>query len=200
MNKKILILIIGTLLGTWGYFLAIFTGAIDAPSFIKGNDNELSDTEKIKKTIETTRPTDIVILGNDISFELDIDHRIIKDLNKDELDKVNKEYKVIIINDLEGKLSIDNEDIEKLNERISENGTMVIYLGEQYSEVLNQENEGISDINGNLCFAYYSWGGNPVKNIGYWNQSDQEMIDKYPYSLGQSLLYCIDEYLQSEWK
>lgn len=76
-------------------------------------------------------------------------------------------------------------------------GNLFIYLGDKYSTTWDLKNETLADVKGNLSFAYYSWDGEPKRVIGYWNDEDQSEIDKYPNSLGQSLLYCIEEYLQS---
>ena len=73
---------------------------------------------------------------------------------------------------------------------------MVIYLGTKYSSTWDDDSYGIANVDGNLCYIYYSWDGVPTRNIGAWNITDQENLDEYPLSLGEALLYSIEGYLQ----
>ena len=80
---------------------------------------------------------------------------------------------------------------------MNKNGYCIIYLGEKYSETWDRTEQGIANLSGNLSYVYYSWDGQPVRNIGNWLQSDNDELEKYPYLLGQALMYCIEDYLLS---
>ena len=87
-----------------------------------------------------------------------------------------KDYTVIIINDLNDKVNLSDEEIDLVSEIITQNNYMLIYLGEKYSTVWDDASKGIANVEGNL--------------------SDQAVLSKYPLSLGETLLYSIEEYLQ----
>lgn len=176
--------------------VGIVIGFIKVPFLVDENNSDETDMDRISRVMKTTRPTDIFILGEEILFEVDVNINQISKISKEEI-STDKSYKVIIINDLNDSITLSTEEIEAARELINKNGYFLIYLGEKYSTTWDKTDEGIANLNGNLCFAYCSWDGQARRNIGSWLKSDQEEIEEYPYSLGQALLYCIEEFLMS---
>lgn len=161
----------------------------------KGNDNELSDIDRISKILTTTRKTDIFIKGEKINFNDKVSTKQIDKITMSEINEKN-DYTVIIINDLDDNIQLLEDEIALLKGLICKNNYMLIYLGEKYSTTWDDTSYGIANVKGNLCYIYYSWDGIPTRNIGAWNISDQETIQEYPLLLGETLLYSIEEYLQ----
>lgn len=162
----------------------------------KLNNNEESDMDRMKKIMETTRPTDVFVLGKEILFETEIKVNNISKLSEEQI-KSNKDYKVVIINDLDSAVNLSDEEIEYASELMNKNGYCIIYLGEKYSSTWDRPEQGIANLSENLSYVYYSWDGQPTRNIGNWLQSDNDELEKYPYMLGQALMYSIEDYLLS---
>lgn len=187
-NKKLLILV--------GIVVVIVV--IGICIFIKMNkekDNTLTDYDRISKILTTTRKTDIFIVGEQIDFNNKITTKNINEVSKSKISG-NGDYTVIIVNDLNDEVELSEDEIELLKDLISKNNYMLIYLGEKYSTTWDDESYGIADIEGNLCYIYYSWDGVPTRNVGVWTETDQEASKDYPLMLGESLLLSIEDYLQ----
>ena len=192
MSKKnnykktlIIVLIIGLACG------AVFVWAKAG----KENDNVLSDIDRISRVLSSTKPTDIFIRGEKMDFNDKVSSKCIDEITMSGISGT-KDYTVIIINDLNDKVNLSDEEIDLVSEIITQNNYMLIYLGEKYSTVWDDASKGIANVEGNLCYIYYSWDGIPTRNVGVWNVTDQAVLSKYPLSLGETLLYSIEEYLQ----
>ncbi len=161
----------------------------------KKNNNELSDIDRISKVLSSTRPTDIFIRGEEINFNNKVTSKSIDEISVSKISG-DKDYKVIIINDLNDMVKLSEEEITLVKDIISKNNYMLIYLGKKYSTTWDDKSKGIANVEGNLCYIYYSWDGVPTRNVGAWSMADQESLDEYPLLLGETLLYSIEEYLQ----
>lgn len=161
----------------------------------KENDNTLSDIDRISKELLSTRPTDLFIRGEKIDFNDKVSSNYIDEITMSTITG-SKDYTVIIINDLNDTVKLGDEEINLVSDIINQNNYMLIYLGEKYSTTWDDTSNGIASVEDNLCYIYYSWDGVPKRNIGAWNATDQENLSKYPLSLGETLLYSIEEYLQ----
>lgn len=170
MKNKMKIIIITMVAIVAVMIVCLVTGIIKIPGLFISNDDE-NDLSKIKKVMETTRPTEVFILGKDIKFS--------EDISVQTIDKFSE------------------EEITYAEELINTNGYYVIYLGEKYATTWDDTQNAIADVSGNLCFSYYSWYGENTRNIGAWREGNQEELTKYPYMLGDIMLYSIEEYLMS---
>lgn len=158
-------------------------------------DNEMTDLERISKVLSTTKPTSVFVRGDIVDFSGYCEGISINQISLDTIES-DKEYTVIVINDLNDNVSLSDDEIKLTKELIGQNNIMLAYLGKKYSTTWDDPTKGIASIEGNLCYIYYSWDGVPSRNIGMWTQSDQDLLSQYPFSLGESLLYAIEEYLQ----
>lgn len=162
------------------------------------NNGELTDIEKIQKVITQSHKTDIVILGEDILFDVDVPSRKIDALTEQNVERREDcEYTILIINDLSDSVELSAEEQELATELISQNDFCLIYLGEKYGVTWDDPTQLIASVEGNLFFMYYSVNGNAYRNVGSWNVLDQEQAEKYPYSLGGTLMYSFEYYLQN---
>lgn len=197
-RKVFFAVIIVTLVGISLYMICLITGIARVPFFMRKGENEnMTDIDRITKMLKKTRPTDIKICGDDIAFESDIKYEKIEQPYKNELSKTKNKYLVIIINDLKDNVLLSDEEIQFLKDEIKKDGVLLIYLGEKYASTWDNSEMAIVKMDSNLSYVYYSWSGEEKRNIGYWTRDDESEFDKFPYSLGQSILYCIEEYMQS---
>lgn len=186
-KKGLLIVIIIILVVVVGFLIFI--------NINKDKNENISDIDRISKILTTTRKTDVFVLGKEINFNGKIQAKQIAEANMDNISGIG-DYKVIVVNDLDNQLILSENEISLLEDLINKNNYMIIYLGEKYSTTWDDESYGIADVDGNLCYIYYSWDGVPSRNIGAWTESDQEMLNEYPLMLGESLLISIEAYLQ----
>lgn len=170
----------------------ILTGIINIPG-INSVDDE-TDIERIKRVLETTRPTEIFILGSEIEFELNLNNKMITSLNSESI-KTDKDYTVVIINDLDGSVSLTDEEISFSKELINKDGYYLMYLGSKYTTTWEKEGEPIAEVDGNLSYSYYSIFGKPKRIIGYWEQADKDILKENPYFLGHILMYAMEDWL-----
>ena len=124
MSKKnnykktlIIVLIIGLACG------AVFVWAKAG----KENDNVLSDIDRISRVLSSTKPTDIFIRGEKIDFNDKVSSKCIDEITMSGISGT-KDYTVIIINDLNDKVNLSDEEIDLVSEIITQNNYMLIYL------------------------------------------------------------------------
>lgn len=164
---------------------------------IIGSGSELTDMKKIQKIITDTHKTDVVVLGDDISFSEEVPYRKVTAITQDTLKRTEDcQYSIFIINDVSEKVTISSEEQKLIDKLISQDGFCLIYIGTNYSTMWDQSNEAIASVEGNLFYMYYSIDGTPRRNIGAWTEQDQEQLEKYPDSLGDTLMYNFEYYLE----
>lgn len=161
----------------------------------ENNTETMTDVDRISKMLTTTKTTDIFVVGEEINFNNKANTISIDEVTMSELNG-NGDYKVIILNDLNDMVKLTDDEIELLTELIRTDNYMLIYLGEKYATTWDDTSYGIANVDGNLSYIYYSWGGVPSRNVGAWTLTDQEALKEYPFMLGETLLFSIEDYLQ----
>ncbi len=175
-------------------------GIVSLPKFItetfsQGNE-ELTDIERIANIIQKEHPTELILLGEDITFETGIPVRKISSVTEDSLKRAsNYENTFFIINDLKGDVQLTEEEIGLLAEKISHPNFCLVYFGTKYSSAWDDSNQYIANLDDNLSWKYYQLDGKPRRYIGAWTQNEQSISKQYPYMLGNTLLYEIEAYL-----
>ncbi len=199
MKKKIfIVLIFVEVIVVYGIFGAF--GIVSLPKFItetfSQTNKEPTDIERISTIIQKEHPTELILLGEDITFETGIPVRKISCVTDDLLKRgTNYEHTFFIINDLKDDVQLTEEEIDLLAEKISQPNFCLVYLGTKYNSSWNEPNEHITNLDGNLSWRYYQLDGQLRRYIGGWTQDDQNVSKEYPYMLSNSLLYEIDAYL-----
>ncbi len=159
------------------------------------NDKEMSCYERLSKVVLSTRPTEVFIRGAEVDFSGYILPRSIAHISSETL-KNDKKYTVIVINDLDDHVTLSDDEISLTKQLITQNNTMLIYLGKKYSTTWDDQSQGQVEVEGNLCYVYYSWDNVPSGVIGAFCESDLEDLEKYPDYLGKVLMLEIEEYLR----
>lgn len=202
MKKKVGIIIVIVIVAIIIFLIASVLFQADLiPTSIRekltGSSTELTDMKKIQKIITETYKTDVVVIGDDISFSEEVPYRKVTVINEDTLKrKENCEYTIFIINDVSEKVSISSEEQKLIGKLISEDRFCLIYIGSKYSTMWDDSTQGIASVDGNLFYMYYSVDGSPRRNIGAWTEQDQEQLEKYPDALGDTLMYNFEYYLE----
>lgn len=173
----------------------IIVGVCACIMIIDKNTETITDVDRISKMLTTTKKTDIFVVGEEINFNNKVNTISIDEVTMSKLNG-NGDYKIIILNDLNDMVKLTEDEIELLTELICTDNYMLIYLGEKYSTTWDDTSYGIANVEGNLCYIYYSWGGIPSRNVGAWTLTDQEASKDYPLMLGETLLFSIEDYLQ----
>lgn len=188
-KKKIIIILIVLFVG-----ILVTLLCVKIADKRKGN-NQLTDLERISKVLSTTKPTALFVRGGTVDFNGLVETSSISSI---ELSEINceKEYRVIIINDLNDGVYLSDEEIECVKKLISEDNNMLVYLGRKYAATWDDPSTEIANIEGNLCYIYYSWAGHAYRDVGAWRENDQDAVVQYPYMLGETILYSIESYLQ----
>ena len=200
MKKKIIIFIVIVLAAVAAYSIFGALGVVPLPKFItetlSRSNEQLTDMERIPIIIQEEHPTELILLGDDIPFEVSVPVRKITDITEDSLKRSEGyDHSFFIINDLNGTVQLTEEDIALLAEQISHPDFCLSYFGTKYSSVWDDPNQYIASLKGNLSWKYYQLDGQPRRYIGAWTQNEQMMLKEYPYMLGNILLYEIEAYL-----
>lgn len=200
MKKKIIISLVIVVAAMVAYGIFGVLGIVPLPKFITeilshSNEN-LTDMERIPIIIQEEHPTELILLGEDISFEVNVPVRKITDITEDSLKRSEGyDHTFFIINDLNGTVQLTEEDIAFLAEQISHPNFCLSYFGTKYSSAWDDPNQYIASLDGNLSWRYYQLDRQPRRYIGAWTVNEQMMLKEYPYMLGNVLLYEIEAYL-----
>lgn len=183
------------------YAVMFFIGLIPAPGFMRqwfgdGNDNNsISDSIKI---IEESYPTDVIIYGDDITFETKIQYRKVDSLGGTALERISGfQYTYLVINDLEDKLTLTKLEITAIKEFVNKSGNGLAYFGTKYLTSFDDVTKLSADIKGNKAVAYNNIGGNVKKRIGFWTDREEEIKKDNPYIQSELLMYTIEDFLRS---
>lgn len=201
MKKKvrnIILTIIGTIVGvlTITVLVLFITGKI---SFIRedgrlwlyvdGTNGEDDTYDQLIKASKSTYPTDIFVYGEDCRFRDAVEYNQITALTDEQL-KSDKDFRVIIINDLNGQISLSKSDLETIKRYTYEEKYIFIYLGmEQYSTLVDAEvfaqEVGLGSIDG---IAVRHFGETVIQTSGIWDeQGNQYYQDSNDELLGEAI-------------
>ena len=183
------------------YIIFAVIGIFPFPQFIKemfeNPQDSMSEPERIARIIQDTYPTDIMIYGEDISFGVSVPERYIDRITEETLArKDNCEYSFLVINDLSDTVTLSNAQMDLLKKEIRKDHFCLMYLGRKYASAWDSPDSPHADAEGNLSYSYF-WLNNSVKKcIGTWREKDEEDRLSYPETLGDSILFEIELYLQ----
>ena len=171
------------------YILSYFFGSSDQP---------MSSTERIARMIQDTHPTDLMIYGDDVLFEMQTPARRLNEFTEDTLQKQNGcECSFLVINDLSGTVQLSESDIRLLDTQLRAMPFCLMYLGDQYGNAWGDPNEYTISIPGNRCYQYNMEYGKLCREVGAWREQQEEAYKQNPYLLGDVILYQIEEFVSS---
>lgn len=193
-SKKVILTIIS--------FIAILIIAVTIYfKIVEENENEyvwVGDSyDKAVKVLNENFSTDIVLYGEELAFRENVVYRYINALN-DELLSTDKEYELIIINDLNGTVNFTDNEIETLKKHVLKGKANLYYLGtEQYNKLKENGFTIFDRLPGDWSLTCEHQFGELVYGRGLWTSSDQrqsaEMADN---NLCMILLIDFQQYLE----
>lgn len=178
------------------YLAGVLIGFFRVPEFLR-KEKKLNSVEAAVKAMKESFPTDVVILGETINFEYEFPVRYVEEINEKTVGlKGEYQYQAIIINDLNGGIYLQDSEIAYLNQLIHLDGYVLLYLGEKYSSAWEEETDYNVTVEGNLSSIFYKYGSGVKECIGSWKKSDLEEAERYPFLLGEVIIYDIEDYLE----
>lgn len=178
------------------YLAGVLIGFFRVPEFLI-KEKKLNSVEAAVKTMKESFPTDVVILGETINFEYEFPVRYVEEINEKTVGlKGEYQYQAIIINDLNGGIYLQDSEIAYLDQLIHLDGYVLLYLGEKYSSAWEEETDHNVTVEGNLSSIFYKYGSGVKECIGSWKKSDLEEAERYPFLLGEVIIYDIEDYLE----
>lgn len=199
-KKKIIISIVIVVISIVVVFMLAWRGSPlfkFISSVVASNDDEMTDIERIVKVITETKPTDIIIFGEDIEFPAEISYRTVSYIDETTIESNDAYmYTILIVNDSNNTVLLSDKEQLCIEEAVSKEGFCLIYLGQKYSTRWDNEETPIVTIDGNMQFTYYTLDGTLCRRIGMWLVQDQAELDTYPQMLGDTLMHCFDLYLK----
>lgn len=190
---SVVVLLIALLITT----ILILIGVLPVPSFFKGNNDDNMDSLNNAVEIINDFSTDVILIGDDIAFQCDgLTYRKINTINSDTLFKDSKyNYSYLIINDLNDTVNLTTEEISILSEFICDKNCAMIYLGDKYLSSWDNS-QYITNVDGSRSVAYQNEGGNVIRITGLWGSDEDALLTEYPYYLGDTIIYQIEDFIR----
>lgn len=159
----------------------ITTGIIAAIAIVIGvvyftlsdkKEEDLTEYDRIAKVLTTTRKTDIFVIGDEIDFGDKIKAAHISEASGAQINE-SGDYKAVIVNDLNDKVNLSDDEIGFLREFINKEKNVLIYLGKKYSTTWDDKSKSTTSVGGNLLYSYFLYEGLPQGAIGGYLETDQ---------------------------
>jgi hypothetical protein len=164
-----------------GYFTEILN------VFIK-DDGTPDDYDKNIIILDDNISTDIILYGEMIPFRSELEYREVHQVSTTTLN-TDAVYQIIILSDLNGGLSISDEELQIIKEKVFENKLDFYYLGRKelsrlqemgFFSTKRQETE--------LCLAIVYSKNEMIYYNGIWNSSDVQKTKDDRATLGMLLV------------
>ena len=150
--------------------------------FFLSSDDETKDSYDLAIDVITSEiPTTIFIYGEELELRDNVQYKRITEISEDSLVSEN-EFSVLILSDLQGTLSVTDEEYQIIKNKLDEEAEFSFYyLGEK--EFKNIEDAGIIDLNvavgGDLCVASTVYCGDRIAWGGLYTHEDRKIAEKY---------------------
>lgn len=159
-----------------------------------------SSLDTAVKTIQNN-PTDIMLWGDDFTLPEGLEYRKLEKLDEESLAKKDSyKYSFLIINDLEGSVTLSEDEIELVRAHIYDNQNTLIYFGDKYLTTWQSPSMSELTVDGNRAVEYRFEGDKAVSVIGIWGAEETEDYKKYPNMLGDVIVYEIEECISANEK
>ena len=172
MKKKIIIPACILLLAATYAILA----ALQILPFPFTGKESLSSAEEDALTIKKNR-VDAMLYGADIDLNTElVRFRKLSSITPEAIKRPAKcNYSYLVINDLDGSITLSSEEIGCINEYLQTRGAAVLYLGKKYLNAWDQPDWGPPAALENvveISVEYTNEKGRIVRGIGMWTEED----------------------------
>lgn len=198
-RKKIIIIIISLITILLGViiWMVLWTGSPLGKFIARFKDEGMTGSEQIAKIITETKPTEIIIRGDDVYFEEDVTYRHITEVTEDVLVSEDKYlYTILVVNDVYNSVVLSEEEQLCIENAIKNEGFCLIYLGEKYASRWENEDTSIFSVEDNIQYSFFTVENKLQKRVGMLDVSEISQLEEYPHMLGEVLLYCFSAYLE----
>lgn len=134
---------------------------------------------------------------DDIPFHKDMEYTKIQLLDKETL-MYDNNYIYLLINDLNGKLNVTEEQIQFLLNYANKNTNFnFYYIGTSAFPYLKSNLTDFSLDDTNKSFGYIIYSGDRLQDYGLWKNNDNEHYKNNPALLGESIIDNIFQNIKS---
>lgn len=171
MNKKKIFTIIGSLIFLMGIVVAVilFKNA--------NNSKEMDSYDKYINAAINTHPVEIFVFGKDCSFRDTVEYKTIIDFDSDNLYS-DKEYKLIIVNDIDGNISLSDEEYSTIHDYIFDKHYAFLYIGTNLLQEFVKHDFIMDNFEkGDCSFGIRPIDEGMVAEIGTWDMEAQGYYD-----------------------
>ena len=169
--------------------------AFDVISFPPFNENRTSIRDAAE--LVNRYPPDLMLLGEDILFQIDIPIRKLDSLTAETVRRIEgRSYSVLVIEDRKDTVRLTEEEIELIRRLIYDEGYSLFYFGTKYLSAWNGPGYSVSDPDG-LCVSFTNELGRVVRTVGFWKTQSETIMKNNPYILGDTLTYQLEALIRA---
>ena len=183
-KRTILIVLVLFVVITLAIMTSVRFGLFQKMADINDKDSYDINIEVLNYSI----PTDIVLIGESIPFREALIYRKLTNVTS-ELLETHKKYQVIILSDLDGTLSISDQELLIIKEKVDNHTSDFYYLGKNQANRLKQlgfvDYDWPSD---DYCIAVVMFEGKQDNFTGIWAESDVQATKDNRETLGLLLV------------
>lgn len=185
MNKKKIFIGLG--------ILAVICVVLLIVKFFFFKGNEPNDYQRTIEIMKNSNPTDVYLLGDELSFDYDLKYNQISDI--DTWTYGNERINIFIINDLNNSVELTDTQIDRLSKFIDENNNCLIYYGSKYFNEWNTD-EMTALAEDNKCSMWFSLNGKRKSIVPIWNEQDSNRYESNESFLGNRIILNILSYFE----
>lgn len=145
----------------------------------KSTDKQNDTYAEAIDVINNKLPTDVLVYGEDMDFRDGVKYSKISKLDDRSLSG-SKKYTVLIINDMSGKVTLSDQELDLLKEKTKDVNFYFYYCGKNLIDKL--VSAGIFDENtfqdGDLCCGYVTSEGEKIRYGGIYTENLKQIDDK----------------------
>jgi hypothetical protein len=165
--------------------IAYFTNIFD---IFNKDDGTLDDYDKNIIILNENISTDIILYGEMIPFRSELEFREVHNISSNTLN-TTADYQILILSDLNGGMSITNEELLIIKEKVFENQLDFYYLGTKELSRLQEMGFFTTDRQETeLCLAIVYSENELMYYNGIWTSSDVQATNDDRATLGMLLV------------
>ena len=223
MKKKFIWITLASILGIFAMilFVVIFTGRISVgfdkdgkfQVVINSGKGDLSTLDQIVLAMNNTHKTDVFVLGPDCHFRKDVAVKNIDSITETSVAPgADSEFHLIVINDMNGDISLSEEEYLTINKLVVEGDYALFYVGDSLTinklvvegdyalfyvgDSLNNEfaSHNITKCAfepGHYSFSLRHYRGTIIQSSGDWVEESILIYEENPEILGEIILYFV---------
>lgn len=195
-NRKRIILITGISL------IVLVLVALLYVKFVLSNKSNSNDKDGYDRNIEVLNnniPTDIVLYGETIPFRDALQYRTVTKIDSEIL-KTDKSHQIVLLSDLDGTMSISDQELHLIKEKVDAHTSEFYYLGSKQRERLQElgfvDHEWPTD---DYCVSIVIFEGKQENFTGIWSESDVQATKDNRETLGLLLVKQFIRVLESNY-